>query len=155
MPEKRALPCPSIETSLVSTSTSVWLPALQTSVPVTVCTGPAVPLETVPMITSPCTPKSTAPVSTFTRACPSRVDHANVAALTLPTELKFSAVWVAGLSVAVITPTTCFQCTSAANDDDAHSAAATKPTSATLLLHFCFITDSFPLVEVAFRNTDC
>src|SRR5262249_39035719 len=119
----------------------------------TVGRGPAVPLKTVPMITSPRTSKSTAPVSRFTRAWPSRVDHANVAALTLPTELKFSAVWVAGLSVAVITPTTCFQRASAASADDVHSAASTKPTNATLLLHFCFITDSFPLVEIALRNT--
>src|SRR5262249_26611803 len=142
MPEKRAFPWPSIETSPVSSSASVWSPALQTSVPVTAFTGPVVPLKTCPMITSPCTSKSTAPVSRFTRAWPSRADHANVAGLTLPTGLKFSAVWVAGLSVAVITPTMCFQCTSAASAGDAHSAASTKPTSATLFFDCCFMTDS-------------
>src|SRR6185369_4246097 len=146
MPEKRAFPWLSIGTSLVSSSTSVWLlPALQTSVPVTVCTGPVVPLNVCPLITSPCTTKCTAPVLRFTRAWPARTDHANEALLTWPIGLlMFSAASVVGSSEAVITPNIPFHCTSAAYDDDAHSAASTKPTSASLFLDFWFITVSFP-----------
>src|SRR5262249_31592726 len=62
---------------------------------------------------------------------------------TLPTGLlMFSAASVVRSSGAVITPTMLLQRTSA-NDDDAHSAANMKPTSATLLADFCFMTDSF------------
>src|SRR5262245_3740990 len=156
MPEKRASPTPSIGTSLVSSSASLGPPpALQTTVPVTAVTGPGVPLKVCPLITSPCTSKLVLPVARSTRARPARTDHGNVPLLTLPTGLlMFSAASVVRSSGAVITPTMLLQRTSA-NDDDAHSAASMKPTSATLLVDFCFMTDSLSMVDVASRNTNC
>src|SRR5262249_5085936 len=84
LPEKPALPDGLSRTGMVSYTFSVLIPlascspGLHTSVPVTWVTGPGVPLNCVPLMTSPVTLKNAAPVLTFTAARPLRADHANV-----------------------------------------------------------------------------
>src|SRR5215510_2223413 len=80
------------------------------ALPISTCvTGPAVPLNWVPLMFSPSTSNSVAPVERFTRARPLRATQANVPALiVVPTQLPSWSVPQTGLSTfsAVITPTT-------------------------------------------------
>src|SRR5262245_18852883 len=102
-PEKIALPRPSRGTGVVSKAISrVGSPALQTRVPVTAVTGPGVPLNVVPLITSPSTSKKVAPVERLTLALPLRTLHGKV-----PLEIRGDT----GLSTPsdVISPTMLFQ----------------------------------------------
>src|SRR5262245_40752601 len=101
-PEKPALPRALRDTGGVSKTVSMLFPlsvspALHTNVPITCVIGPGVPLNTVPLITSPWTWKNAAPLLRSTAAWPPLVVQANV-------PLSMSAT---GLSTfcAVMTPT--------------------------------------------------
>lgn len=69
VPENEALPCALSVTGDVSTTVGE-VPPPQTSEPVTFVTGPGVPLESPPLITSPSTANVTAPVVRSTKAKP-------------------------------------------------------------------------------------
>src|SRR5262249_48360741 len=100
-PANRASPCTSSETGVVSRTDTVVVPALQISVPVIALTGPGVPLELLPLSTSPSTSKYALPLERLTLACPLRTDQG-------PAPARIPAT---GLSTpgAVITPTMLFQ----------------------------------------------
>src|SRR5713101_1121919 len=114
------------ETGSVSRTVTVVVPALHTSVPATAVTGPGVPLELLPLRTSPSKSKNVAPLARFTCARPLRTDHGPAPAWIPPTGLSTPG--------AVITPAMFFQRTiesslSNANTEDAHIKVSTTANS--------------------------
>jgi hypothetical protein len=75
-PENSAFPGVSSGTSGVSITVGLAEPGPQTSVPLTRFTAPGVPIVLPPARTSPLTSNTTKPLSSSTKASPSRVDRA-------------------------------------------------------------------------------
>ncbi len=84
VPENAAFPCALSVTDDVSITVGELL-ALQTSAPVTLVTGPVVPLEFEPLRTSPSTANAIAPVLRSTAAKPPVAVHGWVALAIPPT----------------------------------------------------------------------